>query len=183
MACGADCLATIAALQHAVLYLVLVLLDHLEERVNAYTVAYVAVAVGRQSVPQHVLLRSCQVEVRLEYGEFVGCCPAAEFGLPCSQLLAVPALHASVVHAQRRIGHNQLLVDAYHLAESLTLGTGSCGRIECEHAVGRLLKRDAVLLKRGGEIVADIGWREHEAAGAVAFVKGSFNRFSQSRNI
>ena len=156
MAQGADRLATIAALQHAVLYLVLVFLDHLEERVDAHPIAYVAVAVGRQSVPQHVLLRSCQVEVRFEYGKLVGCCPAAEFCLPCSQLFAVPALHASVVYAQRRIGHNQLLVDAYHLAESLALGTRSCRRVECEHAVGRLLKRDAVLLKRGGKVVADI---------------------------
>ena len=151
-ACG---LSPVSGQHHAVLYLVLILLHHVEEEVN--TRALLLAFVAGQSVPQPVLLLLRQVHVRLKYGEVVVGRMPAEPLLPFAHLLAVPAHHAAVVHAQRGIGNHQLFVDAHDLAETLTLRTGTCWRVEREHLVRWFLEGHAVGLELHREVVEDGG--------------------------
>ena len=97
----ADGLAAITAQHHSILYLVLVLLHHLEEGVDGYLFVDVAFALRGQTVPEHILLALRQLIVGFEDGEVVLCGPAAELILPHAHLVAVPTLHAAVVDAQR----------------------------------------------------------------------------------
>ena len=123
-------LATITAKHDAILDFVLVLLNHLEERVDAYAVVLVAMLVGGQAVPKLVFLFLREVVVRLEDREVVLCGPAAELFFPHAHLLAVPADHAAVVDRQRGIGDDQMFVDADNLAKALTFRARSYGRVE-----------------------------------------------------
>ena len=128
--CG---LTPVAGQHHAVLYLVLILLHHLEELVD--TRLFLLALIRGQSVPQPVFLPLRQVHVGFEDGEIVVSGIPAEPVFPFSHLLSVPAHHAAVIDAQRRVGDHQLLVNTHNLAKALTLRTGSCWRVKREHLV------------------------------------------------
>ena len=181
MAFRAGGLAPVTALQHAILYLVLVFLDHVEEGVYGHLVVYVLAIVARQPVPQLVFLLLCELVVRLEYGEVALCGTAAELVLPYPHLIAVPAHHAAVVYTERRVGYDQFLVDAYHLAETLAFGACPDRRVEREHVVRRFFESHPVGFKLCREVVAYHRWQEHEPATAVAFVECCLGRVYQPR--
>ena len=170
-------LAPVTTQHHAVLYLVLVLLHHLEEGVDAGFLLQTAVA--GQTVPQPVLLLLRQRVVRLEDREVVLGGMLYEPVFPLAHLLAVPGHHAAVVDGERGIGDDQVLIDADNLAEALAFRTGAHGRIEREHLVGRLLEGDAVGLEARAEIIAQPGRQHHEPQLAVSFEEGRLRRVDQ----
>ena len=110
---------------HPVLDFVLVFLHHLEEGVNRHPVVGSSVMVGWQTVPKPVFLFAGEFEIRLEDGEIVFCRPSAELVLPHLHLLAMPALHAAIVDAERGVGNHQFLIDTDHAAVSLAHRAGS----------------------------------------------------------
>ena len=93
--------AAVSAEHHAVLYLVLVFFQHLEEVVDAHPVVFVSAFVGWQTVPQPVFVLLRQFVVWFEDRELVCCRSSDEFLFPFTHFLSVPALHASVVYAER----------------------------------------------------------------------------------
>ena len=147
VAVGAEGLAPVAAHHDAVLYLIHILLHHVEEGVNAYGVgaqlAVLALVCG-QSMPKQVLLLLRQLEIGLEDGKVDGGCTAAELLLPHLHLIAMPALHAALVDRQRGVGDDEALVDADDAAEALAGGAGAGRRVEREHVVVGFLKHHAV---------------------------------------
>ena len=165
-----DGLSAIAAHHHAILYLVLVLLDHVEESVDGYLLVDV-LRIGGKSVPKPVFFLSRQVHVGLEDGEIVAGCTPAEFVLPLLHLLTVPALHAAFIDGEGGIGNHQFLVDADDAAETLAGGTGPKRGVEGKHIIAGLLKLDAVSFETGGEIVGNVAGKEHQAAFAVALIE------------
>ena len=182
-AVGAHGLATEAAQHHAVLYLVLVLLHHAEELVDAHPVVRFAVFLRGQTVPEPVLLLLCQFEVGLEDREVVRLRAADELLEPHTHLLSPPAHHATVVETHGLVGDDEFLVDADDAAEALAGGTGAQGRVEGEHIVGRFLEGDAVCFEAGGEIVGDVARQEEQTAGTVALVEGGLGGVSQSADV
>ena len=130
---GTGRLSPVSCHHHAVLYLVLVILHHLEELVD--TRLLLLALVRGQPVPQPVFLLARQVHVRLKDGEVVDGGMTHEPLLPLLHLLTVPAYDAAVIYRERRIGDDKLLVDADDASESLTLRTGTHGRIEGEKLV------------------------------------------------
>ena len=183
MAVGAYGLASESAQHHAVLNLILVFLHHSEELVNAHTVVRITVFFRWQSVPEPVFLLLRQFVVGLEDREFVRFRPADEFLEPHAHLLATPAHHATVVEAQRSVRNHEFLVDADDASEALAGRAGAQRRIEGKHIVGRFLKLHAVGFESGGEVVADVAWREDESAGTVALVEGGFGRVEESADV
>ena len=123
-------LSAVTAEHDAVLYLVLVLLDHLEKVVNGNPFVFGPVAVGGQSVPKLVFLLLGQFVVRLEDREVVLSSTPAEFLFPRAHLLAVPADHAAVIDGEVGVGNHQVFVNADDLAEALTLRTGTDRGVE-----------------------------------------------------
>ncbi len=187
---GTDRLATIARQHDAILNLILVVAHHLKEAVDGHAVVFVTMLVGRQAMPQHVLLLLRQVIVRLENGEthsigitvFFFCCATAELVFPHAHLLAVPRLHTTVVDGQRGIGNNQVLVDADDHAETLTLRTGADGRIKGEELVGGLFERHAVGLEALGEVIGNARRVNHQAQLAMALVESGLCGVDEARN-
>ena len=118
-------LTPVTTQHHTVLDLVLVLLEHLEERVDTRTL--LLPLVRRESMPQPVFLLLCQVHVRLENGEVIQGCMPAEPVLPFFHLLSVPTNHTTVIDRESRVGDDQLFVDADDSSEALTLWTGPYG--------------------------------------------------------
>ena len=88
-------LTPVTAQHHTVLDLVLVLLEHLEERVDART--FLLPFVRREPMPQPVFLLLCQVHIWLEDGEVILRCMPAEPVLPFFHLLSVPTNHTTVI--------------------------------------------------------------------------------------
>ena len=176
-------LASESAQHHAVLNLILVFLHHSEELVDAHTVVRITVFFRWQSVPEPVFLLLRQFVVRLEDREFVRFRPADEFLEPHAHLLATPAHHATVVEAERSVRNHEFLVDADDASEALAGRAGAQRRIEGKHIVGRFLKLHAVGFKSGGEVVADVAWREDESAGAVALIEGGFGRVEETADV
>ena len=177
---GTRGLAAISAHHDPVLYLILVLLHHLEEAVD--TGFLLVIAVGGQSVPQPVFLLTRQVVVGLEYGEIVVGCVSNEPLLPLAHLLSVPAHHASVVDRERCIGDDEVLVDAYDFAKSLTFRTSSSWRVEREQLVGRFFKRYSVGFEASREVVGKISGKHHEPHFAVTFIERGFGRVDETGN-
>ena len=73
-----------------------------------------------------------------------------------------------------------MFIDADNLAETLTLRTGTSGRIEGEHLVVGLLERHAVGLETLGEIVGQTRGGNHQAQFAVTLVKGCLSRVNET---
>ncbi len=131
-------------------------------------------------MPEHVFLFARQLIVRSENREVIFGCTPAELLLPHLHFLSMPALYAAVIDAQGGIWNHQFFVNSDDAPESFAGRACSDGRIEREHVVVRLFKRDAVSLKTGREVVGYIGWKECKAANAVAFVQGCFERIGQT---
>ena len=168
-------LAAVAGQHHAVLYLVLVLLQHAEEGVDAFEV-------GR-TLPQHAALLVGQLVVGGKDGEARLFGAADDHVAPFAHLLAPPAHHGSVVDGQGAVGHHQMLVDADDAAEAFAFGASAHGRVEREHLVVGLLEADAVGLELGAEAVeagGAVGLVEAQQAGAVALVHGCLHGVGQS---
>ena len=163
-------LAPVTGQHHAVLDLVLVLLHHIEEGIDARLLLLTLIA--GQPVPQPVFLLLCQVHIRLEDGEVIVGCTTAEPVEPLLHLFPVPADHTSVVYREGRIGDDQLLVDTDDTSEPLTLRTGACRGIEGEQLVARLFEHDTVSLETCREVVADVRWWEHQTEFTVPLEKG-----------
>ena len=102
-------------------------------------------------MPEPVLLLLCEFVIRFEYGEAPFGIEADEPLLPFAHLLAPPAHHSIVIHAECAVGDDQMLVYADDLAKAFTLGTSACGGVEGEHVVGGFLKGDAVSLEADAE--------------------------------
>ena len=164
MAGGARRLATIACQHHTVLYLILVLLEHLEEGVDA--------GLRPRSVPQIILLRLRELIIGGKDGEVVLGCIADKLVAPGTHLLATPAYHAAVVYAQRSVGHHELLVDANDASEAATLGAGTHRRVEREELLRRLLEGDAVGLEALAERVQYTGRVEAQHTRPPTLVEG-----------
>ena len=79
-----------------------------------------------------ILLLPRQLVIRLEDGEVGLLRPAAELRFPFAHLFSAPADHGSVVHAQGRVGDDQLFVDADDAAEPFAYGAGTDRRVERE---------------------------------------------------
>ena len=183
MAVGTNRLSTESAQHHAVLYLVLVLLYHSEELIDAHPFLLFTFLFARQTVPQPVLLLLSQFEIRLEDREVVFCSSADEFLEPHTHLFASPANHTSVIYAHRSVRDDEFLIDAYYAAETFAGRAGSERGVEGKHIVGRLFKLHAVSFEPGREVVADIAWQEDEAAGSISLIEGSFGRIHQSADV
>ena len=92
-----DGLDTIAREHHTVLNLVLILLYHLEERIDARTPF---TTIRRQTVPKPVLMLLRQFKVRCENREVISLCMTDELRSPFAHLIAMPAFHATVIYAE-----------------------------------------------------------------------------------
>ena len=119
----ADGFAAITTHHYAVLYLILVVFHHFEEGIYANGIGMMLIR--RKAVPQHILIFLAQSVVRFEDGKFIFCGTAAEFVFPHAHFLAMPALHAAFVNAERSVWNNQFLVDAHHFSEAFTFGAST----------------------------------------------------------
>lgn len=173
-------LTTIAAQHHPVLDLILVLLHHLEESIDADLVVNVLMTFGGESMPQHVLLLLRQVVVRFEDREVILRGTPAELLFPHAHLLTMPAYHTAVVYRQGAVGNHQMLVDTDDLAKALALRTGTHGGVEGEKVVGRLLELHAIRLEAHGEIIGDHRGQEHQPALSVALIESRLGRVDES---
>ena len=133
-------------------------------------------------MPQPVLFLARQFQIRLEDGELVAGSAAAEFVLPHLHLVAMPALHASLIDGKRAVGNHEFLVDTDDTPETFAGGTGAKRRIEREHIVVGFFKLDAVGLETSREIVADVAGKEHQPALTVAFIESCLRRVKQTRD-
>ena len=145
MTFGAKRFAAIACQHYAILYLVLILLHHLEEGVDALEVT--------GPFPQHPALFVRQLVVRGENGEAGFFRTAYHHVFPLAHLLASPAHHRTFVDGEGTVGDDQMLVNADDTSETLTLRTGSDRGVEGEHLVVGLFKRYAVRLEFGAETI------------------------------
>ena len=166
MAHGADGLATETAQHHPVLYFVLVVADHLEERIDAHRLVNV---LTWHPVPKHVFLVLSQGVVRGEDWEVVvSFCPADKLVFPLTHLFTAPAYHRTAIDAEFLVGNHQTLVDSHHLAEAFAFRTGANGGIEREQMLVRFLKSCAVCLVTGGEDIEVVGGGVVEFVSAIA---------------
>ena len=168
-------LSAVACHHHAVLYLVLVLLHHFEEGVDAFEV-------GR-TLPEHPSLLLGEVDVGGKDGEPRLFRSANHHLTPFAHHLASPADHGSIIDREGAVGHHQMLVNADNPSKALAGGAGSQGGVEGEHLVVGFLKGDAVGLELRAEAVeagGAIATVEAEHAGSVALVHRCLGRVSQS---
>ena len=178
-----DGLSAESAQHHTVLYLVLVLLHHSEEFIDAHTVVRIPVFLCRQTMPEPVFLLLGQLIVWLEDREVEWFCTADKLFEPHAHLLSTPANHAAVVKTERGVGNHEFLIDAYHASESLAGRAGAQWRVEGKHVVCRFFKGDAVCLETGREIVADIARQEDNSAGTVSFIEGCLGRIEETADV
>ena len=125
---GTGGLTSISGHHHPILDLVLIVLHHLEELVDAGLL--ILAFVRGQPMPEPVFLLTRQVHIRLKDREVICCGMPAEPVLPLLHLLTVPAYHTTVVDAEGGVGNYQSFVDTDHTAKALTLRTGTCWRIK-----------------------------------------------------
>ena len=97
VACRASGLAAIVGEHDAVLYLILVALDHAEEGVDAYLQFLGHGLLVGIAVPEDVLLLLRQVVVGLKDGELLGALAFAEHALPLAHLFTAPTLDGAVI--------------------------------------------------------------------------------------
>ena len=94
---GAGGLAAVVGEHDAVLYLILVALDHAKEGVDAYLQLFGHGLLVGIAVPEDVLLLLGEAVVWLEDGESLGALSLAEDALPLAHLLAAPTLDSAVI--------------------------------------------------------------------------------------
>ena len=112
----------VAGQHHAILYLILVFLQHLEERVDADLLPW--------SVPEVIFLFLCQLIIGSKDGEIMSRSFPKELIQPFSHFLTSPAKHGTIVHAQRTVGHHQVFIDTDNLSEAFARRAGSQRRVE-----------------------------------------------------
>ena len=173
--CG---LSTISSHHHTILDLVLVLLHHLEERVDARFL--LCFFIRGETMPQPVFLLACEIHVWLENREVILCCMTTEPLLPFFHLITMPANHTTIVYRKCGVGDYQSLVDTNHTTETLTLRTSSCRRVEREHLVIRFFERYAVCFETSREVIADIRRLKHQAKFSMTFVKRCFGGINET---
>ena len=170
-------LTSIARQHHTILDLILILLQHLEELIDARFL--LRTFIRRQPVPKPVFLTLGKIHIGFEDGEVVVSCVTDEPLLPFLHLFPVPADDTAIVDGECRIGDYQFLVDADDSAEALTFWTGSSGRIEGEHLVAGFFKRHPVGLEVHREIVED-SWREQQTQFSMPLEEGCLSRIHQT---
>ena len=175
---GAGGLSPVTGQHHAVLNLVLILLHHIEEGIDARFLLFALV--GGQPVPQPVFLFLCQVHIGLEDGEVVVGCMTAEPVEPLFHLLTVPTNNTAVVDGEGRVWDDKFLVDADDAPETLTLRTGTCRGVEGKHLVAGFFEHDTIGFKTCREVVADVGGREHQTEFTVTLEKSRLCRIHQT---
>ena len=160
VALGAQRTAPVACQHDAVLYLVLSLLEHLEEGIDADEAPFAFFGcqcpVCRYTgfggaVPKPVFLALGEFVVGLMDGKPSFCVERDEPVLPLAHLVTAPAHHGSLVEAQGGVGDDELFVDAHDASETLTLGAGPDGGVEGKEVVGGFAECHAVGLETGGE--------------------------------
>ena len=139
-----------------------------------------APAVGTLAVPEQAFLGGRQRVVGGKDGEARALYLGDEGTLPLAHDVAAPAGHGIIVKAERRVGHDQTLVDADGGAEAFAAGAGAEGRIEGEELVGGLGEGHAVGLEAGGEGVEHVRGVDAQGTLAVAFVKGGLDGVGQT---
>ncbi len=153
--CVTHCLALIAGAHYAILYLVLVGVDHLEKLVDARKLGIGQLGrahlLGGRAVPQERFLLGREVGIggvdwKTKLDGVVD-----KHAAPFAHLLSAPACHGLVIDRERGVGYDQTLVDAEHPPETTAHGACSDGVVEVEHHVGGLLKAYAVSLEFLGE--------------------------------
>ena len=137
-------LATIPTHHHAILYLVLILLDHLEKGINVNLVVNVQMFFGRKTMPKHILLLARQFEIRFENGKPINDGFSAKHLAPNAHLVTMPTLNATIIHAQRTIGDDQFLINSDNASKAFARRTSANGRVEGEHIIVGFFKRHAV---------------------------------------
>ena len=171
-------LAPVPTEHHTVLYLILVLRQHLEECVDAWLL--LLPLIGGKTVPKPVFLLLGQFHIWFEDGEVVVGGMSTEPFLPFLHLLTVPAYHTTLIDRQGRVGDDQSFVDADDTTEALALRTGTCRGVEREHVVVGFLEGHAVGLELHGEIIEDVRGREQQAQLTMSFKEGGLGRVRQS---
>ena len=131
-------------------------------------------------MPEPVLLLLCEFVIRFEYGEAPFGIEADEPLFPFAHLLAPPAHHSIVIHAECAVGDDQMLIYADDLAKAFTLGTSACGGVEGEHVVGGFLKGDAVCLEAYAEGVQFPVGHEAKHHLTATFIESRLGRVRQA---
>ena len=133
VAFGAYRLATITAHHDTILDLVLVLLHHFKESIDANSRVLqrsLRISVSREPVPQLIFLLWCEVIIRCEDGEVELLGSAAESLLPFFHLLPMPALYTTVVDRQGTVGDDETLINTDDTSKAFTHRTGTGRRVE-----------------------------------------------------
>ena len=171
---GTKSLSPVAGHHHAILYLVLVLLNHLEESVDTLETA--------DPMPQLVFLELRQISVRFMHRETDLGSNVDEIFLPLAHLLPFPTFNCPLIDRQRRIRNHQTLIYAETFPEPLTARTRTIGIVKVEQHVGRLDKLDAVRLETFRELVAmdSILAPNHQAHRVITFKESGLDRVGKA---
>ena len=175
VAVGAGGFAAVVGEHDAVLYLVLLGADELEEAVDALRAG--------DAVPQHVLLLLREVVVGTVDGEADLTGGVDELALELAHLGSAPAHHGIVIDRQAGVGNDAALGNAHNLAEALAARAGAVGVVEVEHLVGRLGKGYAVGLEARGKAASDglSGLLPHQQLkGVVTLEEGRLGRVGKA---
>ena len=174
---GTTGLASVTCQHNTILYLVLVLLDHLEKSVDALEPSV--------AVPQHIQFGLSKVAIGTMNREPDVGSQMYQFTLPLAHLVASPAHNGIVVDRQRRVGHNQIGVDAYHPSETLTPRTSAIRVVEVEHQLRGLAEHNTVGLKSLGEVmsVQSVGSPHEKTHLVMSLKKRRFHRIGKSAQL
>ena len=170
VAFGADRLAAVARQHHAVLYLIRLCLNIVEEVHDAFKILVAG--------PEEAHLFVGEFVEWLEDGDAHLVGHADEGVFPLAHLLAAPAGDGVLVDRQALVGHHQVGVDADDAAEALTGRAGAVRVVESEHIGRRRLEGDAVGLETRREVgflALAVEFADH-LAGLLAFVEGGLHR-------
>ena len=181
VAVGAFRLAAIACQHDAILYLILITLQHSEEGIDGDPLLFGSGVFFGVAVPEEVLLLPRELVVGFKDGKVLVCHSPHELLEPESHFLAAPANDRSIVEAEARVGHDQMLVDAHDSSEAFTARTGTDGIVEGEHVVVGLGESHSVCFEAGAETVEDAGGIEAEHTFSIAFVECRFDGVGESR--
>ena len=142
--------AGVAAEHVFVLDLVAVLIDPLEELVDAHDGALVHHAVAPGG-PEGLFLRFRELAVRGEDGDVVLLRVLDHEVLEPAHLVAAPAGHGPVIDGLGLVRDDEVLADADDLPQAAALGARPQRAVEAEQVLVRLAERHPVELKAGAE--------------------------------
>ena len=133
--------APVTGKHHAVLHLVLVLLDHAEEPVDPFE------AFG--AMPQYILFFLRQVAVGAVYGKAGLGGHVYKCLFPFPHFFPAPACHGVIIDRKGGVGYDQPFVDTDAAAEAFATGTCPERVVEIEKQVGWLHECYAVGFEAG----------------------------------